>query len=319
MKQIFKIILSLIFASFILPLCVYLIIHFTHKPEENKQKDNKSENISVYFHEENSVKSLDIEEYLKGVVCAEVPASFEEEAIKAQAVAARSYALYRSQSVNQSHPDASVCTDYRHCKAYKTREKAREDWGENADKYEKKIAKCVNATKGEIIKYDGEIALAVFHSQSGGGRTENAQDVWGGNLPYLVSVESHGEEDAPNFFSNVSFTFEEFRRVIESDNPNAKVNSINDITNIINSDGGGVKKLTIGGVDFTGSKIRTLFNLRSTCFTIKEENGNILFEVTGYGHGVGMSQYGANTMAKDGYTYKDILTHYYSGTEIDYV
>lgn len=321
MKQILKILSLLIFAAFILPVCVYLIIHFTETPKENNKKEttDSKETISVYFHEEDKVRTMALDEYLKGVVCGEVPASFEEEAIKAQAVAARSYALYRAQSTNPQHPNASVCTDYKHCKAYKHKEKARADWGENADKYEKKIAKCVDATKGEVIKYDGEIALAVFHSQSGGGRTENAQDVWGGNLPYLVSVESHGEEDAPNFFSSASFTFEEFKKVIENDNPDAKINSFKDITNIINSDGGGIKKLTIGGVEFKGSKIRTLFNLRSTCFTMREENGNIIFEVTGYGHGVGMSQYGANAMAKDGYTYKEILTHYYSGTKIDYV
>lgn len=319
MKQILKILFLLIFATFILPVCVYLIIHFTQAPKESKEKLDSKETISVYFHEEDKVRTMDIEEYLKGVVCGEVPASFEEEAIKAQAVAARSYALYRAQSTNPQHPSASVCTDYKHCKAYKSKEKARADWGENADKYEKKIAKCVDATKGEVIKYDGEIALAVFHSQSGGGRTENVQDVWGGNLPYLVSVESYGEEDAPNFFSSASFSFEEFKNIITNENPNVKINSFSDITSIVNSDGGGIKKLTIGGAEFSGSKIRTLFNLRSTCFTLREENGNIIFEVTGYGHGVGMSQYGANAMAKDGCTYKQILTHYYSGTKIDYV
>lgn len=318
MKQALKLVIIFIISAFILPLCVYYINGALNKAPSNDNK-GAEETISVYFHKENIVKELPLEEYLKGVVAAEVPASFENEAIKAQAVAARSYALYRSQSINSAHPDACVCTDFNHCKAYKSPEEAHLGWNKNADVYEKKIASCVDSTKGEVIKYNGEVALAVFHSQSGAGKTESSEDVWGGELPYLVSVESLGDEKAPNFYSSKEVSFEEFKAVIENENQNARVNSFSDISSVIHSDGGRVKSVVIGGESFSGTKIRSLFSLRSTCFSIKENGGNILFDVTGYGHGVGMSQYGANEMAKKGYNYKEILKHYYSGTQIDYV
>ena len=318
MKQALKAILIFIISAFLLPLCVYYINSALNKGQ-TKEKKPAEETISVYFHKENTVREVALEEYLKGVVSAEVPASFERDAIKAQAVAARSYALYRAQSINEAHPQAAVCTDFNHCKAYKSPQEARSGWGKNADTYEKKISSCVEETKGEVIKYNGEVALAVFHSQSGGGKTENVSDVWGGNLPYLVSVESVGDEKAPNFYSSKEISFEEFKSVIENENKNAKVTSFSDISSVTYSDGGRVKSVIIGGEHFSGTKIRSLFSLRSALFTIKENNGNILFEVTGYGHGVGMSQYGANEMAKKGYNYKEILKHYYSGTQIEFI
>lgn len=318
MKQALKAILIFIISAFLLPLCVYCINSAINK-KQAKENRAAEETISVYFHKENAVREFPLEEYLKGVVCAEVPASFERDAIKAQAVAARSYALYRAQSTNEVHPSAAVCTDFNHCKAYKSSAEARIGWGKDADMYENKISSCVEETKGEVIKYNGEVALAVFHSQSGGGKTENVSDVWGGNLPYLVSVESVGDEKAPNFYSSKEISFEEFKSVIENENKKAKVNSFSDISTITHSEGGRVKSVIIGGEHFSGTKLRSLFSLRSTLFTIKENNGNILFEVTGYGHGVGMSQYGANEMAKRGYDYKEILKHYYSGIQIDYV
>ena len=259
---------------------------------------------------------MELESYLKGVVAAEMPASFEKEALKAQAVAARSYALYKSETVNPDHPDASVCTDSTHCKAYISEEKAMANWGKNAKKNKEKISLAVDETKGEILTYQGDIALTVFHSQAGGGRTENASDVWGGNLPYLVSVESHGEETAPNFFSSAEFTFGEFCEKIRSENPAAVINSPSDIGKPELSAGGSVKTISIGGQSFKGSVIRSLFGLRSACFSVDANENTVRFDVTGYGHGVGMSQYGANEMAKNGYDYKSILTHYYSGTAL---
>ncbi|MBQ8807938.1 MAG: stage II sporulation protein D [Clostridia bacterium] len=285
------------------------------KPKKNYTPSGGE--ISVYFTEEDKVKNMPLEEYICGVVSAEMPASFENEALKAQAVAARSYAIYRTRNKNPDHPDAAVCTDYTHCKAYMPRSKANEKWGEDAKKYSERIENAVYATKGEVITYNGEVALAVFHSQSGGGRTENSKDVWGGNVPYLVSVESHGEENAPNFYSTAVFSFNEFKEKIHSKFPNAVINSYKDIGRTEKSEGGSVKTIEIGGVKISGKDIRTLFSLRSSCFRIRADETTVTFEVTGYGHGVGMSQYGANTMAKEGYSYVDILTHYYSGTKVD--
>lgn len=288
--------------------------------EPNTQKKEEllgGQEISVLFKDSEKTSKMQLEEYIKGVVCAEMPASFESEALKAQAVAARSYAVYRIENQSADHPDAAVCTDFAHCKAYKDIKEAKKGWGKDAETYSEKIKKAVDETKGEILTYGGEVALAVFHSQSGGGRTENSADVWGGDVPYLVSVESHGEENAPNFYSTAVFSFDEFKEKLISHNPVANITSSADIGESVISEGGSVKSINIGGVSFSGRDLRSLFSLRSSCFKIIADEKNVRFEVTGYGHGVGMSQYGANTMAKEGYDYKKILMHYYSGTEIE--
>ncbi len=318
MKRYLFFVVFFIISAFILPLCVFFIMQFQDNlNQKQNEKKPSGQDISVYFSDEKATHVMNIEEYLTGVVCAEMPASFEKEALKAQAVAARSYAVYRIENQSADHPEAAVCTDFAHCKAYKKIENAQKDWGKDSEKYTEKIRQAVSETEGEILTYNGEVALAVFHSQSGGGRTENSSDVWGGDVPYLVSVESHGEENAPNFYSSAVFSFEEFKEKILSQNAQAKLSTPQDIGECEISEGGSVKSITIGGVDFTGREIRTLFNLRSSCFKVFADEGSVRFEVTGYGHGVGMSQYGANTMAKEGFDYKKILTHYYSGTEIE--
>ncbi len=294
------------------------VVFFFMNLEKGKENDTaiQTEKISVFFVNEGETRSMDIEEYLCGVVAAEMPAEFEEEALKAQAVAARSYAFYRKENPTSEHPDAAVCTDFAHCKAYKTDKELSELWEENKKEYSKKISDAVYGTAGEIITYDGAVAMAVFHSQTGSGRTENSRDVWGGDLPYLISVESHGEESAPNFFSSQTVSMAEFKQKLALSKPDVKINGAADIGSPVLSEGGSVKTINIGGVEFSGREIRSIFNLRSSCFKITADNENVTFEVTGYGHGVGMSQYGANTMAKEGYTYVDILTHYYTGTQI---
>ena len=318
MKRYFFFVVFFIISAFILPLCVFFIMQLQDNlNEKNNEKNPSGQDISVYFSDEKITRVMNIEDYLTGVLCAEMPASFEKEALKAQAVAARSYAVYRIENQSADHPDAAVCTDFAHCKAYKKIENAQKDWGSDSDKYTEKIKQAVDETEGEILTYNGEVSLAVFHSQSGGGRTENSSDVWGGDVPYLVSVESHGEENAPNFYSSVVVTFEEFKEKILAQNAQAKVATPQDIGESKISEGGSVKSITIGGIVFSGREIRTLFNLRSSCFKIFADEKSVRFEVTGYGHGVGMSQYGANTMAKEGFGYKEILTHYYSGTQIE--
>ncbi len=317
MKKISFIILFFFVSAFVLPMTVFFIMNFQDNPKKNGKNKENTEEISVYFHQDKSTVEMPMEEYLCGVVSAEMPASFELEALKAQAVAARSYAVHRMKNPNSDHPDAAVCTDYTHCKAYKTMQEAKEGWGKDADKFSKKIENAVYSTQGEVITYDGEVALAVFHSQSGGGRTENSADVWGGNVPYLVSVESHGEENAPNFYSSAVFSFDEFKTAVLSKFPDANISSKADIGEIKRSQGGSVSSVCVGGVEISGKDMRSLFNLRSSCFEISAQDDTVSFEVTGYGHGVGMSQYGANTMAKEGYNYVQILTHYYTGTQVE--
>ena len=304
--------------AFIIPVSVYYIELFYMSTNDTNKTPSSGE-LRVFFHEENIIKSMNMEEYLYGVVAAEMPASFETEALKAQAVAARSYTFYRLENPTDVHPDADVCTDSTHCKAYKTDAELISSWGENKDKYSKKILNAVNGTAGEIIKYNGEVAMAVFHSQAGGGKTESSKDVWGGDVPYLVSVESHGEETAPNFYSSLTLSFSDFKSKLSEKYPDISIESPLDMEITEINDGGSVKSVRIGNKILNGRDVRSIFNLRSSCFNLQSKEDSITFEVSGYGHGVGMSQYGANAMAKEGSNYVDILKHYYTGTEVDMV
>ncbi len=275
--------------------------------------------IKVYIASEDRVEEMTKGQYLREVVAAEMPASFEMEALKAQAVAARSYLAARSFSYAKNgappeHKGADICTDPSHCKAWISQEKRFESWGTDAEKNWDKISRAVSETAEEVITYNGEIISAVFHSTSSG-KTENSRDVWGGDKPYLVSVDSPGEEDAPNFKSEKTISIEEFRK-IASENIEGVDFSYGDIGTITRSDAGGIISITIGNVPVKGTLFRTLYDLKSTNVQIEKDDSQIRFLVTGYGHGVGMSQYGANAMAKNGADYISILKHYYTGVEI---
>lgn len=297
--------------AFLLPLAVHLLVG-----GEKAGKNKNDTTVNVYFTDSGQTRRVLLEDYLVGVVAAEMPAEFEAEALKAQAVAARSYILYKAETQNRDHPTADVCTDSTHCKAYKPIETAKKQWGKNAPNYERKIKNAVQSTRGEILTYDGKCCMAVFHSQAGGGRTESSADVWGGEVEYLSGVESHGEEKAPGFFSSVTVSEAEFK---EKTTASGEVPATYEIGNVKRSDGGAVLEMEIGTQTYTGRQLRELFGLRSTCFTLKRVNGDFVFEVQGYGHGVGMSQYGANEMAKEGKTYAEILYHYYTNTQLNYV
>ena len=211
--------------------------------------------------------------------------------------------------------DADVCTDFAHCQAYITNDEMKKVLGDDFDLYYNKIRDAVTDTSGKYLVYNEEPVMAVFHSM-GGGYTENSADVWGKAVTYLVSVESPGEESAANYYSSHTVTFDEFKDKITSAFPEAKISSPEDVSTPILTDGGHVKSIVIGSVSVPGTKIRSLFNLRSTKFDISFENDIVTFSVTGYGHGVGMSQYGANAMAKEGKSYTEILAHFYRGTTI---
>lgn len=271
-----------------------------------------SDTVEVFNPADSTTTTMTMTDYLTGVVAAEMPAAFEVEALKAQAVAARTYALYKA---SKKEHDGDVCTDYTHCQAYITTAQMQENWGSDYELYYKKIHDAVKATEGEYIAYEEEPVMAVFHSM-GGGYTENSSDVWGEHVPYLVSVESPGEEAAANYNSTLEMPFESFKAIIMAEFPDATLSSPMDVSEPVLTDGGHVKSIIIGSVNISGTKMRSLFSLRSTKFTLSFENDKVIFSVTGYGHGVGMSQYGANAMAKEGKTYREILTHYYSGTTI---
>lgn len=274
------------------------------------------EKIRVLFTDTGVVEEMELDDYLIGVVSAEMPASFEAEALKAQAVAARSFALYHREHGASGHENADVCTDSTHCKAYRTREASFAQWGAEAETYYAKISDAVRATHDEVVSYGGDVALAVFHAASGG-QTQNAVDVWGGDYPYLRSVPSSGEEQYRNYHSTVTVPFSDFAEKIHTAAPEVTVTSPDEIGLPTYSEGGSVATVIIGGHSFRGTELRTLFDLRSAVFTMEVNGDSVTFLVTGYGHGVGMSQYGANAMAQGGSDYRQILAHYYSGTTVE--
>ena len=263
-----------------------------------------------------TVTEMSFSDYLQGVLRAEMPASFQEDALRAQAVAARTYTYYKMSSGGNHGDTADICTDHSCCQAFLGKEKAADNWGKNAERYEAKIENAVSATDGQVMLYGGAPILAVFHSSSAG-ETWNSGEVWAQDLPYLQSVSSPEGEGVPNYYSTVELTEAEFREKFLAARPEADLSGpasgwIRDPV----MDGVHVESVTIGGVSVSGPSVRSIFGLRSASFTAEAGDGKITFYVTGYGHGVGMSQYGANAMAEAGSTWREILAHYYTGVTI---
>lgn len=252
---------------------------------------------------------MELEEYLLGVVLAEIPASFEPDAIKAQAVAARTYAL-KSARDGYKHPSGAICTEYSCCQAYIS-PLAYLKKGGTSEKLEK-VRQAVNATAGQVLTYDGELIFATYFSCSGGS-TEDAKAVWGQDIPYLQAVESPGEENAAYYTDSKQFTPEEFQTVLGATLSGPPATWFGKITYTA---GGGVDTMEIGGVAYRGTTLRTLLGLRSTAIRLVVSQDSITFETRGYGHRVGMSQYGADAMALTGSSYEEILAYYYQGTQL---
>lgn len=271
--------------------------------------------VTITLNHNGTVESIALDEYLAGVVAAEMPALFPDEALKAQAVAARTYTMKKVAAAPAAeHGGAAVCSNPSHCKAYEPLSSFAASWNTAAEEYTEKITRAVAETDGEILLYNGEPITAVFHSTSSG-KTENAADVWGGNVPYLVSVESAGEDASPSFEDEKTLTPEEFKAKFSEKYPNASfdANPENWITNISRSEAGGIKTITVAGVSVKGSDVRSVFGLNSTNFTVTYTDGKLHIKTRGYGHGVGMSQYGARAMALEGKSYDEILKSYYTG------
>ena len=299
------------------------IIQITKYIEDNKIKDN----IKVKITSTGEIKELTVNEYLKGVLPSEMPPEYSIEALKAQAVVARTY-LYQK-IVAGGHGDADICDSAAHCQAYYSTDRILEIWEkskgwdkEKRDIHAKKVAEAVEQTENIAVTYKGKYIRAYFHACSGG-KTENVSNIWGKqNIPYLVSVESLGEEDYKNYSSKVKLNVSDLQAKL-NDEQSIKCN-INvdrgDIVKILSyTNTGRVDKVEIGGVIYTAEKLRTLLGLRSTNFNVEYENGEVIFKVTGNGHGVGMSQVGANYYAKQGYTFDKIITHYYTGVDVTYI
>lgn len=277
--------------------------------------------IKVYNNKTNEVMVIDFEEYLKGVVASEMPAEFNMEALKAQGITARTYLLYRLKKYpagQPEHMDASICTGI-HCQAWTSKDELIKSHAEGwYDNYWGKIEEAVNSTKGQILVYDNKIIEPLYHSTSGG-RTENSEDVFSAAVPYLRSVESPYEGESPRLSNSIKISTNDFINKIESVYGNLDITESNldkKITLGEVSEGGKIKTIIIDNTEISGREIRSLFNLNSTNFSFIQSSNEIEILTTGYGHGVGMSQWGADGMAEQGYNYKEILKHYYTGVEI---
>ena len=247
-------------------------------------------------------ETMNLHDYLTGVLMGEMPASFSPEALKAQAVAARTYTLRRLEQGGTLSDDPSVCQAFLPLSA--APEKLGDDWEALLDK----LRQAVLDTDGQVLTYGGQLISATYFSGSGG-KTESAQAVWGSDLPYLQSVESPGEEDSSDYASTVSVPMDEFLSALDIDAP-----AVGDVSY---TEGGGVDTIVIGGKAFTGLELRKLFGLRSTRFTLAITEDAVEFDVLGYGHRVGLSQRGAQAMAQAGHSYEEILHWYYTDVSLE--
>jgi len=284
---------------------------------------NEDVAIHVYMHEQDKIVAMSLEEYIKGVVAAEMPAEFEPEALKAQAVAARTYAVKHMIVFGGSgladRPGADVSTDHKQSQAWLDETKLKARWGPfNYDRYWDKINKAVEETRGEIVTYNGEPINALFHSTSGE-RTASAKEVWGFDYPYLQSVACTWDQKSPRYADTKEIALAEIEQRLGADAGvlAAAQNGDNSVVRIMShTDSGRVDTVRIGSKNFSGLAVREKLELRSANFTAELKGDKLIFKTIGYGHGVGLCQYGANGMAKEGKEYRQILTYYYTGVAI---
>ncbi len=274
----------------------------------NPTEPTVSETIPILLADD-AIVTMDLDQYLVGVLLGEVPADFELQALMAQAVVARTYACKRH-TEGVKHPEGAVCTDAACCQAYRPVEQYLSEGGKNSAV--DRVRQAVERTSGQVLVYDGKLIDATYFSCSGG-RTEDALAVWGTDVPYLQAVDSPGEEQATHYKDTVQFSAEKFKELLEIDTDEPPSRWFGSVTY---TDGSGVDTIEIAGKIFKGTQLRTLLGLRSTAFTMTGIGNTIHITTRGFGHRVGMSQYGAEAMAVRGSTYIEILAHYYTGTEI---
>ncbi|MGN1297813.1 MAG: stage II sporulation protein D [Clostridia bacterium] len=333
MRKFFIYFFAFIFVCFLLPaLLTKRNIATSVETEKNvSQEEIKDDNettlseydyknyvtIKLLHHETGEVEEVALDTYLCNVVSAEMPADYEFEALKAQAVVARTYTIYKIQ--NKKHENADICDDSTCCQAWVSKETRLARWEESQRESNwAKIEQCVNDTKGKIITYEGKPINAFFHANSGG-TTELPVNVWGGTgLPYLQVVETAGEEGYTQYSSEVTLSQKELLNKLRTKYDDIQINfdDNEDVRILEYTDSNRVKTVKFGNHEISGVETRSLLGLKSTNFEIIKEGETIKFSVKGYGHGVGMSQTGADTMAKEGSNYEEIIKHFYVGVEI---
>ena len=263
--------------------------------------------------ETGSVTDIDTVDYICGVVAAEIGPSSSTEALKAQAVAAYTFACRRKAMRTKEKFDVS--SDPATDQAYLSKDTLKERWGDDFEQYYGGIYSAVTAVKGEILTYDGAPALTVYHDISGG-KTESAENMWGSAYPYLVPVESIGDVLSPDYLSSAKIGADQMKEAVTSLGGSADGDPSGWIGEPVRSDSGTVLKIAVGGKEVTGTEVRQALDLRSANFDVSFAENTFTFTVRGHGHGVGMSQYGASFMALQGSSYREILSWYYPGTEL---
>ncbi len=333
MKKVYIVLFMLIFCTFAIPIIFTKntvsgkIANDTNETTENTTEEiqmidynyKQYDTIKLLHADTGEIEELPLDTYLLGVVSAEMPANYEQEALNAQALVARTYTIYSIVHSGGKHGEADICDDSGCCQAWISKEDrmARWDEAQREDNW-RKIEIAVNTTAGKIITYNGEVIDAFFHSNSGG-TTEAPVNVWGGtNYPYLQSVETAGEDAYSQYSSEVVLTKEEFQNKILAKHSDFTIDySQTDCIQILEyTESGRIKTIKIGNLNLSGVEVRTLLGLRSANFEVSLDGDNIKFSVKGYGHGVGMSQTGADSMAKQGSNYEEIVKHFYTGVEI---
>lgn len=298
---------KILFFSCLIVLIPFIIVTIFIRNDEITFNFSENSVVRVYRESTGEINTVPIEEYVVGVLAGEMPIEFELEALKAQAVAARSYVMIQMErNINKEYDVVDTVTN----QVYLDKTHLMTVWKESYTDNINKIKMAVLTTKGEYISYDGKVAEALFFSTSPG-MTENSEEVFSNKVAYLRSVESHFDEISPVYTSNMTFTLNEFYNKLGIDYSSTINVVVTDRTST-----GRIKKIKINNKEFTGNYICSKLGLRSTYFEIIQDGTKIIIKNKGFGHGVGMSQYGAEGMAKEGYNYQDILKHYYTDIEI---
>ena len=298
---------KLIIVALLVVIIPFLFVKIFVKTDEIKFKYVTNNIIRVKDEKTGIINEVPFEDYIKGVVAGEMPATFELEALKAQAVASRSYAMYQMTATKDREYDVLNTTANQ---VYLTNQELKENWKEEYPEKINKIKKAIAETSGEYLTYEGKVINAMFFSTSVGA-TENSEEVFVSALPYLRSVDSKWDEASPAYTDTYTFTLEEFYKKL-----NLQYNQTLTIEVTSTTSTGRTRTLKINGTEINGRDLATKLNLRSNYFDIVQNENNVTITTKGFGHGVGMSQYGANGMAKEGYKYDQILKHYYQNTEI---
>lgn len=277
-----------------------------------KSETSAKDDFKVKFSKTGKIESVSAEEYVVGVVAAEMAASSETEALKAQAVAAYTFATKRREESKEKYDITdSSDTDQK----YIDKSTRKEKWGDKSEEYEKKVKSAVQSVLGEVVTYNGKPILAVYHAISSG-RTESAKNVWGETYSYLKSVESVGDLLSPDYLEEKSFSTDEFFQKVKSLGVEKSETPENCLGEVSQTESGTVLKISVNGKTVSGFDLRKAFSLRSASFDLEYKDGKFVFTTRGYGHLVGLSQNGADYMAKQGSSYKEILLWYYSGCKI---